>query len=384
MNDQMMYEGRIPWQMLHLTTWLERVQPLLYCLLAVAIICLLLALIDTALLCWKEFHPAPLPETIKAAPKNQPAAIRQPVQIVAMLLFAAISALAQDHSLNPAIRDGDLKQVKALLAIGVNLNAQDADGTTPLMYAVVNAEADCVKLLLDKGADPNLSNKAGATALMWAVSDLKKVQLLLDRGANVNAVSQEKNSPLLLALNLPNTLPVVRALLAKGADVNQADAKGNTPLIAAGFNGNLEVVQTLLAKGADPKAKTKRELTYLNAIAFGNNAEAVKWALRQGLDAKDPKAEFLLIGPVMYGQFDVVRLLLAQGADASRADSLGYTPLMYAVLTEAGSLDVVKLLLAHGADAKVKAKDGLTALTFAKRKSWTEAITLLTKAGATE
>ena len=54
----------------------------------------------------------------------------RPLLLIAMLLFNVASALAQDHSLNSAIRDGDLKQVKTLLAQGANLNAQDADGTT--------------------------------------------------------------------------------------------------------------------------------------------------------------------------------------------------------------------------------------------------------------
>ena len=304
----------------------------------------------------------------------------RPLLLVAMLLCSVASA--QDHSINSAIRDGDLKQVKTLLE-GANLNAQDGDGTTLLMYAVANAGADCVKVLLDKGADPNLNNKAGATALMWAVNDLKKVQLLLDKGAHVNAVSKDEKSPLGLALNLPNSLPVAQALLAKGANVNQADKRGFTPLMFAGFSGNLELIQLLLAKGADPKAKTKDGFNYLSAMANSTNPAAVKWAVEQGLDVKDKK-ETILIAPAMNGALDIVQFLLTKGADANLPDEIGYTPLMHAVLTESSSLALVKLLLEHGADAKVKAKDGLTALSFAKRKGWSEVITLLTKAGAIE
>ncbi len=401
MNDQMMNEGIWPtW--LQQAAWLEWLQPFLYGLLAIAVVSLVLTLLDLALLCWKEFHPSHAQETTKARTKaasvsearsESAASLKKPSYRAIKVLFLlvccshfspAIFAQDQSQALNTAIRDGDQKQVKSLLAKGANINAQDADGTTPLMHAVVNAEADCVKLLLDKGADPNLSNKAGATALMWAVNDLKKVQLLLAKGANVNAVSKEKNSPLLLAFGLPNSLPVVTALLAKGADVNQAEKDGFTPLMAAGFSGNLELMKLLLAKGADPKAKTKQGFTYLSAIAFSTNVEAVKWALEQGFDVKDPKADFLLTGPVMNGRLDIVQLLLTKGADANRPDSLGYTPLMHAVLTETTSLELVMLLLEKGADAKAKAKDGLTALSFAKRKGWTEVIALLTKAGATE
>ena len=308
-----------------------------------------------------------------------------PILLVAMFLLGIASALAQGQaqSLNTAIRDGDHRQVKTLLAQGANINAQDADGTAPLMHAVVNAGADCVKLLLDKGADPNLSNKAGATALMWAVGDLKKVQLLLDKGAQVNVVSKDGNSLLRMALNLPDALPVVKALLAKGAEVNQADKNGITPLMIAGFTGKMEIIQLLLAKGADPKAKSKFGFTYLMAITNSTNLAAVKWALENGLEVKDKK-EDLLTRPADNGALDIVQVLLTKGANPNVPDSLGYTPLLHAVLTESSSLEMVKLLLEHGADAKVKAKDGLTALSFAKRKGWSEVIALLTKAGATE
>ncbi len=401
MNDQMLNEGLLSERMLQLSAWLEWLQPFLYGLLTIAVVSLVLTLLDLAMLCWKEFHPAAAQETTNARTKTasvsearseSAASLKKPSYRAIKVLFLlvcgcpfspAIFAQDQSQALNTAIRDGDQKQVKTLLAQGANINAQDVDGTTPLMSAVVNAEADCVKLLLAKGADPNLSNKAGATALMWAVSDLKKVQLLLAKGANVNAMSKKENSPLRLALNLPNSMAVVKSLLAKGANINQADKDGTTPLMAAGFSGNLELIQLLLAKGADPKAKTKDGLTYLKAIVFSTNLAAVQWALEQGLEVKDPKQNFLT-GAAMSGDLALARLLLDKGATPNPPDDLGYSPLMHAVLTEASSLDVVKLLLEHGADAKVKAKDGLTALTFAKRKSWTEVIALLTKAGATE
>ncbi len=403
MGDQMMSEGF--WSVqnkawLQIAIWMEWVQPFLYCLLAIVLLCFLWALVNVVMLfreelpkkqAWKKIgvrtkvEPASRPQNVTGArlKKRSQYAIKALFLLGYCCAIGQVMAQAQSPALNSAIRDGNQQQIKALLAKGANLNAPDADGTTPLMHAVVNAEANCVKLLLDKGADPNLSNKAGATALMWAVSDLKKVQLLLAKGANVNAVSKDEKSPLRLALNLPNPMPVVQALLAKGANVNQADKNGFTPLMFAGFSGNLELIQLLLAQGADPKAKTKDGITYLQAIVSSTKLAAVKWALEQGLDVKDQKQDFLT-GAAMAGDLAVARLLLEKGASPNSPDELGYTPLMHAVLTESSSLELVKLLLEKGADAKTKAKDGLTARTFAQRKGWTEAIALLTKAGATE
>lgn len=124
-------------------------------------------------------------------------------------------------------------------------------------------------------------------------------------------------------------------------------------------------------------------MTYLKALASSSNLVAVRWAFEQGVDVKDPKDQFLY-GPAMTGDLALARLLLDKGATPNLPDGDDFTPLMVAVITEDSSLEMVKHLLERGADPKVKTKAGWTALTFAQRKGWTEAIALLTKAGVTE
>ena len=85
MNDQMLNEGFMYERMLQLTVWLEWMQPFLYCLLATAVVSLLLTLLDMAMLCWKECHPAAAQETTNAQAqtasvsevKNVPSAARK-------------------------------------------------------------------------------------------------------------------------------------------------------------------------------------------------------------------------------------------------------------------------------------------------------------------
>ena len=79
-----------------------------------------------------------------------------------------------------AIRDGDLKAVRAQLDAGALVNVRDADGNTPLLLAAVYADPECVELLLKKDADVNAANKAGATSLMRAATDYAKAKLLID------------------------------------------------------------------------------------------------------------------------------------------------------------------------------------------------------------
>src|SRR2546429_9582288 len=97
------------------------------------------------------------------------------------IVLALNPLVAQDaEDLCTAAARGDINQVKALLAKGVDPNARDKSGETVLMRAVdLGSRLDergkdsdrvaVVRLLLDKGAVPNLRNSHGATALFEAM-----------------------------------------------------------------------------------------------------------------------------------------------------------------------------------------------------------------------
>ena len=52
------------------------------------------------------------------------------------------------------------------------MNRSGTSGFTPLMYAVLYGDANCVRLLLEAGADPNLRNLGNASALMYALATI--------------------------------------------------------------------------------------------------------------------------------------------------------------------------------------------------------------------
>ena len=69
-----------------------------------------------------------------------------------------------------------------------------------------------------------------ATALHWAVTDPAKVRLLLLKGADVNANTADGRTPLHLASMSPAGAPIVEMLLEAGGDVNARSIVGTTPL----------------------------------------------------------------------------------------------------------------------------------------------------------
>ena len=146
-------------------------------------------------------------------------------------------------------RDTDKAVASALLLInrGANVDATPPDyGNTPLDRAVEKGLLDVVRALLDKGA--KASRPPLTVALGGSRPNTDMATLLIDRGADINAISPDNQfTPLILAIR-SKQIGVVRALLAKGADPNLPGRTGTTPLRAASESPEIE--QLLIQAGA--------------------------------------------------------------------------------------------------------------------------------------
>src|SRR5262249_37648234 len=94
-------------------------------------------------------------------------------------------------------------------------------------------------------------NDNNATALMWAATDLAKTRLLLDHGADVNAISNDSRTALMVAAARPGGGAVVKLLLDRGADPNPKTL--SPPLLEAATAGDAETLELLLSHGAEVK-----------------------------------------------------------------------------------------------------------------------------------
>ena len=131
--------------------------------------------------------------------------------------------------------------------------------------------------------------------------------------------------------------------------IDLQDKKGRTPLSYAAQYGKAEVVKLLLARGADTSLEDNNSRTPLSYAAEN-------------------------------GKVEVVKLLLVHGADTSLEDNLGRTPLSYAA--DNRKVEVVKLLLAHGADTSLEDNLGRTLLSYAAWYGKVEVVKLLLAHGA--
>src|SRR5487761_2004069 len=131
-----------------------------------------------------------------------------------VLALLAAAAMAQDtEKFYSAIRENNLTQLKAMLAQTGSAHEADDRGITPLMYAAEIGSVDAMRLLIDRGADVNAQNAFGSTALMWSVSDAAKVRLLLGHGAQVNTVARSGRTALIVAAFTSPSADVVKLLL---------------------------------------------------------------------------------------------------------------------------------------------------------------------------
>jgi ankyrin repeat protein len=247
-----------------------------------------------------------------------------------------------------AARQGCVECANVLLEGGAKINTTDPDGISPVVLAIINGHYDVAGFLLNKGADPNLADDTGRTALFSAVdfntmpadnrpapkvidnqmSSLDLIQLLLDKGANVNA-QLKKQQP-------------YRAKLDRGDDTMLTT--GTTPLLRAAKAADLPAMRLLLAKGADPKLATRAGITPLMAAAgLGSKEEDSTGRFKTEEEA-----------------IEAIQLCLDAGVDINAANGQGQTALHAAALK--GYDKVVQFLADHGANLSVKDRQGKTPL----------------------
>jgi ankyrin repeat protein len=296
-----------------------------------------------------------------------------------------------------AAEEGMRALVKVLVEWGADVMAADQKGRTALHYAIL-ARHEAVALFLIDQHPPgalDIPDNKGGTPFMWAAHKgmLEAVEKLVARGVNMVATSAEGLTALHCAIINENEAVALR-LIEHLIDRNLSAALhaptnlGRTPLMLAAEEGMLDVVKALVAAGADVTAADAEGYTALHhAIRSNQEAEA--------LDEYDNEGDNPLMLAAEERMLDVVKALVAAGADVMAADGNGNTALHHAIRSKheavalflierqppgtldvrddkgntplmlaakKGMLDTVKKLVAWGADMVAADAGGFTAL----------------------
>ena len=279
-----------------------------------------------------------------------------------------------------ATRNGDVEMARLLLDAGVDVNHTGIDGTHALPYAIIRGHDDFARFLLDRGADPN-GAMGGVTALHAAVGRVDTWLAEWNRRHGGGARYSTRGSS---AFDPIRALPLVKALLARGANPNARIAASAMFMSYIGYpkKGAFEpfAVGTGDLLGASP----------LWVAAYSANARVkdIRFGRAGGTGAVE--------GAASRASAEILRLLLAAGADAHLTTNDGTTPLMVAAglgrstytprelrgVRSPGAERAVEVLIEAGADVNAVNEAGFTALHGAAFRGLNEVLEYLVARGA--
>ncbi len=288
------------------------------------------------------------------------AAERGHAAVVGRLIRAGVSV---DHvnrlgwtALHEAVLLGDgspryVDTVRLLVAAGADRDRPaERDGTTPVEGARTRGQTAVSAVL---AVEPPARDRAAATLLGAAESgDANRVAAALAAGAPLESRDDHRRTALLLA-SLHDRVDVARLLVTLGADADAQDDRQDSAWLVTGVTGSVAMLETLLPAGPDLRLRNR----------FGGISVI-------------PASE--------RGHVDYVRRVVTTGIDVNHVNDLGWTALLEAIILGKGTepwQQIVRILLAAGADPSVADRDGVTPLQHATNRGYDEIAAILRAAG---
>lgn len=177
-----------------------------------------------------------------------------------------------------AARENNLAAVKRLLASGADVDVVDkAVDSTALAQATANNNREIIRVLLHAGANINRQNRDGETALMYlsGQASTDTARDLIKAGADLELKDDDGETALMAAARLDNT-GSLKALIDAGAQLEAKDEKGQTALMLAAREGLADNVRALLEAGAQINSKDENDWTALRHAREGEHEEVTK------------------------------------------------------------------------------------------------------------
>ncbi|MCR1781068.1 ankyrin repeat domain-containing protein [Nocardioides carbamazepini] len=234
--------------------------------------------------------------------------------------------------------------VRVLAAGGVQLDAvSPSAGLTPLQMARERGY-DGLERILSTVTTADLPADADAALLRAArTGDADAVAVALRAGADIEARDDHERTALLLASTYDH-VAVAEVLVAMGADPDALDDRHDTPWLVTGVTGSVAMLEALLP--AEPDLSIENRYGGLSPIPAGER-----------------------------GHVDYIRRVVETGVDIDHVNDLGWTAMLEAIILGDGSepyQEIVRVLLAAGADPAITDREGVTPLRHAERRGYDE------------
>ena len=272
-----------------------------------------------------------------------------------------------------AAAEGHTGVVDLLIGAGADVNASSSGRFTPLMFSARSGALQIARLLLDAGADVNATTDEGLSPLLVATASLDAITgsdyrlvvdesehqdlgiLLIDHGADVNQSDQYGMTALHYAVEMDKPR-LLKKLLEKGADPNaqlteglpfrrgdyvgRGEYDGASPFWLATRLGNVEMMRELLSAGADPELRqawgvtptmvasgvTQTDSRIVSEDKLIKALELLVLEIGTDIHSVDRSGQTAVHGAANVSGNEIIKFLVAQGADPEAVDNRGRTP----------------------------------------------------------
>ncbi|CUG81333.1 ankyrin repeat protein, putative [Bodo saltans] len=277
---------------------------------------------------------------------------------------------------------GHTDLVKLFACRGADIDAVDTKGNSALHFAATNGSLPTVVALVELGAMVNIANGEGITPCMNAATLVEVVRAVVDAASDASAVIDARNvmrvTPLMFSA-IGGNVDVINLLVERGAEVNATTDDGSSALHFAAVRGNA-AAHELLRRCAATIAETRVAKAQ---SSFFSLATSPKSSSREAAANNIANGEG--ITPCMNAAtlVEVVRAVVDAASDASAVidarNVMRVTPLMFSAI--GGNVDVINLLVERGAEVNATTDDGSSALHFAAVRGNAAAHELLRRCG---
>lgn len=283
-----------------------------------------------------------------------------------------------DTALHRAAACGNTGVLKLLLSNGADITAKDRAGNTSLHLAsssridiiyfgrfnvwklrtwsrmeqnarTSETSLNVIRLLLDHGANVNAVNSQGEMALHLSVETSQKplTQLLLARNADVILKCRNLKAPLTLAI-INGDDEMTQILLEHDLQRQVQCGILDEAMRIAAFEGQLSLLKMLLARSPEQPAPDQEGRNLLHMSAYGGSLKCFQGIENSGFDleAMDRRKRTCLhiaAAGRRPGSCAILEYLLRRGLNPSQSDVDGWTPLLWAA--KAGNITNIGRLL---------------------------------------
>lgn len=152
---------------------------------------------------------------------------------------------------------GTENMVKLLIEHGANVKVMAKNNKSALILAISSGFDKAAELLIQKDADINVVERYGQTALMYAATKGKIKSFRYPSTKCTQSLALSRLSPIsflnqcsrqFLFIGFDN---IIQMIIEKGANINVTDKNGNSALLLAAANGPENIVKQLIENGAD-------------------------------------------------------------------------------------------------------------------------------------